>query len=107
MIEHRLALPAAFPVTVDGALDMRRSSLDGSKCVGDRKLTVIVRVDPDPGLWERPWTSETTSVTYSGRLPPLVSQRMSVSAPDRMAALSVSNAYSEFARKPSKKCSAS
>ena len=47
------------------------------------------------------------STRSNGKVPPLVSQSTSQCAPARAAAASVASAYSRFARKPSKKCSAS
>src|SRR5690349_21203452 len=52
-------------------------------------------------------TAATPLLTWSGRLPPLVSHSTTHDAPARAAARHASTAYSESRAKPSKKCSAS
>ena len=106
MMVVRLALPTLSPSPL----------MQPCTCTAPARTAASVLATPTPqSSWQwMPTTSPqratmeaVTSSTRSGRVPPLVSQRMTRVAPAARAASTQRVAYSGFDAWPSKKCSAS
>ncbi len=91
----RVAHPLAVPV--GRALHVRGARVDRGEGVRDGAPRVVLCVDAEPGPVSAR-TVDTTAWTCAGSIPPLVSQRMTTSAPASDAARTTAFAYSGLAR---------
>mmetsp|Transcript_25828 Transcript_25828/g.80866 ORF Transcript_25828/g.80866 Transcript_25828/m.80866 type:complete len:302 (+) Transcript_25828:763-1668(+) len=101
-LPHRSPIPLIVPCTTDAPAETAASEFATASAQSLWQCTCTLTAGPTASTAAR-----TNLSTSAGIVPPLVSQRAMLSAPAAAAARSVASACSWFARKPSKKCSAS